>query len=332
MGEVVAPGVVRLAPLLDQYSESERRKITFLSISAYLFSALSFAGTIYLYNPENLFGDTLISSPINTVIRPTYTPGCTGLSPYASSVDDFNPVGQGIPPGVLLAADGLITVDIVENTSYIENGSEEFVRYERSDHTPIEADSLLTGEIVRYNHSLFGGSPFPYTAKLNVSFQIAVETPLFLTGDPDECAELFSTLVELNFDPTCFADLSRVTSADVGASSCIVPPVIGVTSFTMQINLPITPRYIITINFPDFDAVQASVGDFYCGTSGGFSILRVAPFSCTEASFRDWLEVLALSFSNAGLFYAVSVTSFFFCLHCGKGRSSSEKMILRPEV
>lgn len=330
MGEVVAPGVVRLAPLLDQYTESERRKITLLSVSAYLFSALSFAGTIYLYNPENLFGDTLISSPINTVINPTFTPGCTGLSPYASSVDDFNPADKSIPPDVLLAADGLVSVEIVENTSYIEPFFVPVVRFTRFDHTPIVADTLFTGEIVRYNHS---DSPFfQPSAKLNVSFRIAVDTPLFLTGDPSECSEVFASRIQANFDPNCFSDMSRVSSVTEGPSSCTVPPVTGITTFEMQINLPITPRYIITINFPDIDAVRASVGEFYCGTSGRFSLLRVAPFSCTEASFRDWLEVLALSFSNAGLFYAISVTTFFFCLHCGKDRSQSEKAILLPQV
>ena len=205
MSKLVAPGVVRLSPLLDQYSASQQRKIACLSGIVYILSGITLAGTIYLYNPDNLFGDTLISSPVNTVIQSSYDPGCTGLSAYSGSASDFNQESTSLPPIVLLAEDGAVSVSFVENTSYIETISDIRVRLSLNDGSPIVQETLLTGTNVRYNVSFgFSSSDELGLQKLNISLQISPNTPLFLSGDPDECADFFAETVLEEFDPSCF--------------------------------------------------------------------------------------------------------------------------------
>lgn len=266
------------------------------------------------------------------MIRSTYTPECAGLSPYAGSAGDFNPSGFSVPPTVLLAPDGFVEVTLEENTSYVETFADPVIRLFRQDGTPIVQETLVTGENVIHNFSFFPGDP-PVTTieKLNISFRVVPNAPLFLSGDQEECTDFFANLVESLFVPDCFT-----TSDDILLFSrdtiCGVSPIVGASRFDIVANIPLSPRYITTIQVTDMSQIRTTVQEFYCGTTGQFNLLRVAPFSCQEPAFRDWLEVLALSFSNAGLFYAVAVTSFFFCIHCGRSKSYGEKVILRPNV
>ena len=333
MSKIIAPGVVRLGPLLDQYTESQIRKISCFSVLIYIFSAITFAGTIYLYNPDNLFGDTLISSPINTVIQSNYEPGCTGLSAYAGSSTDFNQEASSVPPIVLLAADGAVSVSFVENTSFIETESDIISRLSFDDGTPIVQETVLTGTNIRYNTTFgFSSSDTIGVQKLNVSIQIAPNAPVFLSGDPDECADFFAETVLEEFDPACFDNLNYPNDFNVEATSCAIAQTNLSTTYRVIANIPITPRYIVDIQILDPVAVRTAMQQAYCGDTGGFNLLRVAPFSCQVATFRDWLEVLALSFSNAGLVYALSATLVFVLVHIGGSSSSEEKHILRSQV
>ena len=332
MPQLIAPGVVRLRPLLDQYSQRQQQLISCLSGMIYVLSALTFVGTTFVYNPENLVGDTLISSPVNTVIQSTYDLGCIGLSAYASAASGFNEEGSSRPPAVQLAADGAVSVTFEENTSFVEDVADFVVRLTREDGTPIVQETIHTGVNIRYNVTFpFFASRESGIRRLNISLLFAPITPVFLSGDPDECAEFFSATALADFDPDCF-DVIDTSEGFAFSTSCRVAFATQSTSYSTLINLPLTRRYNVRIQILNTESVRNAMQNAFCGSTGDFSLLRVAPFSCQVASFRDWLEVLALSFSNAGLAYALLVTLVSFIVHSGGSLSSDGKHTMPPRL
>lgn len=318
---LLAPGMVRLTPLLNSYSQSEQRTIHVLSFFVYLLTGVTFLGTIFLYNPDNVFGDTLISSPRNTVIRQTFAPGCLALSPYADSSTVFDPQGLNTPAQALLVSDDNVRVTIEDNETLTAFGPDIYT----SGGTLVQQETFRTGDTFTYFSSGEGAN---VTRVLNVSISMVPSTPILLSGDPNECSDFFAGLVISNFDVDCFTgSTNSLNSFD--QTFCALPTGSGVDHLELVINFPVTVRHTVTVEILDASAVRSSIGDFYCSSSGKFTLLRVAPFSCLEEAFRGWLEVLALSFSNSGLVYTFAVlvfSNFFYCQRSSK----TERDMLKP--
>lgn len=84
----IAPGLLRHGYPLGAYPSSALWILRFLSVLVYSLSFFTFLGTAIIYNPENLFGDSLLSSPSSFEIRSEFGSGCRALS--AVTGDDFN--------------------------------------------------------------------------------------------------------------------------------------------------------------------------------------------------------------------------------------------------
>lgn len=259
-----------------------------ISLGVYLLSVATFLGTIVLYNPENAFGDTIIDSPSSSVIKPQYSPGCSGLTPYATSEDIFTSFsGSGIP--VLLSGKfqlGVTYTPVPNSTS-------------ATDLPLLKADGSVLGNETILNGLFVSRDDVNFT--IDIINVLVVPVPLRLSGDPDECASFFTEVFLQRYDETC-------------ATGCLQDDFFERSAyFRIDLQNPSAAYQMRILPFSEA-AVFESMKALYCSQNSFFDLdAQVAPYSCVVLSFRGWFEVLALSFSNASLLYAFLV-SLGYCV------------------
>ena len=88
----VIPGLLKHGYPLSAYPPRSIGCLRLASFAVYSISLLTFLVTSYIFNPIDLFGDTLLQSPSTLEIRPNFGPGCTALSvPTDAHFGDFMP-------------------------------------------------------------------------------------------------------------------------------------------------------------------------------------------------------------------------------------------------
>lgn len=316
----VARGLFRHGYKASEYSPEGVRKLQIASVFLNLTTFIALVVTIYIYNPENTFGDSLIVSPRSTLIQGTFDNGCNGLTPYAVASDTtlrtYVPLKE---PG---------TFDVMmsfQNYSVAE------------DNYTITATGLpIDGSVITNNQSITVSNENGMSiGNVTIALNFEITSTIRLSGDPDECTSFFTEAVnnfvedclsvkpipiELVLDsPVCTANTDGLTINFFRYDVFVRDVTIGSGAFEDHHVQPVAV---------DSDKLAQQLHEIYCLDSGGVSLLeaRVAPFSCLVSSYRGWLEVLALSFSNATLVYTVVLVVVFYVADRGSNGLDDEKL------
>lgn len=153
----VIPGLLKHGYPLKAYPAGVIGVLRLLSLIIYFLTLVTFAGTFFIYNPINLFGDTLLESPSISEIRQTFGPGCAALSvPTADQLGDTLPLtalvtraarfDPGAPKSVFANGDPL-------DGAIVEDGDVVFTEFVSNNQTNVIRFNLIvklnTGKLIR---------------------------------------------------------------------------------------------------------------------------------------------------------------------------------------
>ena len=292
--DLVARQLLRPGYKTKEYSPSILRRIHFLSILVYIFTAFTFAITTVLYNPDNLFGDNgLVSTPILSFQTRELQDNCETL---VLLFDDVNTQS---------ATDTSRSAPLLKLV--LPNARE--ATFDSSIH--VLKSTVATNAIVDIHSNVTLSWSGEVEICKNFLRPLLIDVSALLISCDMYCgfgplASTADNLTLLNSNPIVEgSQTSRGNSAlfpfefEFGFYDLHIP----------NINGGLQEYYGVGLDAPV--DVEANLDSFCTATTfAAVNLANLPPFACTVTQFRGWLEVVALAGSNAGLIYALAIIVF----------------------